>query len=165
MVKLGQHHGCWCPVTWGTRTSAVTKILRYPHHPMITHTSDSHQIPSQNETKSRLQILKNCQKFKFFIFAKKTLHVTHLLKLLDKMCKYEMDQRSIVEDTERTPFCPQTDILEKTQIHVYSDENRWFFCLLRIIQESGVYQLGVLHGLGDSSVPSTTETHRGTRWN
>ena len=30
---------------------------------MITHTSDSHQIPSQNKTK--LQILKNCQKFKF----------------------------------------------------------------------------------------------------
>ena len=26
---------------------------------MITHTSDSHQIPSQNNTKSKLQILKN----------------------------------------------------------------------------------------------------------
>ena len=25
------------------------------------------------------------------------------------MCKYEMDPTSIVEDTERTPFCPQTD--------------------------------------------------------
>ena len=31
-----------------------------------------------------------------------TLHATHLLKLLDKMCKYEMDPASIVEDTERT---------------------------------------------------------------
>ena len=29
--------------------------------------------------------------------------------LLDKMCKYEMDPTSIVEDTERTRFCPQTD--------------------------------------------------------
>ena len=28
--------------------------------------------------------------------------VTHLLKLLDKMCKYEMDPASIVEDTGRT---------------------------------------------------------------
>ena len=37
------------------------------------------------------------------------LHATHLLKLLDKMCKYEMDPMSIVEDTERTRFCPQTD--------------------------------------------------------
>ena len=25
------------------------------------------------------------------------------------MCKYEMDPTSIVEDTERTLFCPQTD--------------------------------------------------------
>ena len=25
------------------------------------------------------------------------------------MCKYEMDSMSIVEDTERTRFCPQTD--------------------------------------------------------
>ena len=29
------------------------------------------------------------------------MHVTHLVKLLDKMCKYEMDPTSIVEDTER----------------------------------------------------------------
>ena len=41
---------------------------------------------------------------------------------------------------------------------MYCDENRWrFFCLLRIIQESGVYQLGVPQGLGDSSAPSTTD--------
>ena len=33
--------------------------------PMITHTSDSHQIASQNKTESKLQIKKNCQKFKF----------------------------------------------------------------------------------------------------
>ena len=31
------------------------------------------------------------------------------MKLVDKMCKYEMDSASIVEDTERTRFCPQTD--------------------------------------------------------
>ena len=41
--------------------------------------------------------------------SKRALHATHLLKLLDKMCKYEMDPMSIVEDTERTRFCPQTD--------------------------------------------------------
>ena len=40
---------------------------------------------------------------------KRALHPTHLRKLLDKMCKYEMDPMSIVEDTEQTPFCPQTD--------------------------------------------------------
>ena len=49
-----------------------------------------------------------------------------------------------------------TDILEKTQM--YCNENRWwFFCLLRIIQENGVYQLGVPQGQGDSSAPSTTD--------
>ena len=37
------------------------------------------------------------------------LFVTHLLKLLDKVYKYEMDPVSIVEDTERRPFSPQTD--------------------------------------------------------
>ena len=57
------------------------------------------------------------QSYKFKEFAKisnfrslkQPLYATHLLKLLDKMCKYEMDPMSIVEDTERTRFCPQTD--------------------------------------------------------
>ena len=35
--------------------------------------------------------------------------MTHLLKLLDKVYEYEMDLVSIVEDTERTRFCPQMD--------------------------------------------------------
>ena len=39
----------------------------------------------------------------------KNLHTTHLLNLVDKMCKYEMDLAGIVEDTDRTRFCPQTD--------------------------------------------------------
>ena len=30
------------------------------------------------------------------------------MKLVDKMCKYEMDPASIVEDTEQTRFRPQT---------------------------------------------------------
>ena len=29
--------------------------------------------------------------------------------LFDKMCKYEMDPANIMEDTEQTRFCPQTD--------------------------------------------------------
>ena len=40
---------------------------------------------------------------------KTTLYATQRLKLIDKMCKYEMDPASIVEDTEWTRFCPQTD--------------------------------------------------------
>ena len=61
--------------------------------------------------------IRQSQSYKFKEFAKisngwifkQTLHMLHLLKLLDTMCKYEMDPTSIVEDTERTRFCPQTD--------------------------------------------------------
>ena len=35
---------------------------------MITHTSDSHQIPSQNKIKSKLQIFKNCKKIQILKF-------------------------------------------------------------------------------------------------
>ena len=53
--------------------------------------------------------LKTFAKISNFYILKRALHTTHLLKLLDKMCKYEMDPMSIVEDTERTRFCPPTD--------------------------------------------------------
>ena len=63
-----------------------------------------------------------------FCNVENTLHMTHLLRLLDKMCKYEMDSASIVEDTEPTWFCPQTDgqtdwqmdRQDETSIHVYT---------------------------------------------
>ena len=51
---------------------------------------------------------KKLPKFKLWNFTK-TLYATHLPKLLNRMCKYEMDPISIVEVTERTRFCPQTD--------------------------------------------------------
>ena len=54
-----------------TRTNRTPAFWDTPHRPMITHTSDSHQIPSQNKTKSKLHILKNCQKFKFWNFTRK----------------------------------------------------------------------------------------------
>ena len=64
------------------------------------------------------------QSYKFKKFAKNSnfgilqepLHTTHLLKLLNKMCKYIMDLASIVEDTERTGFCPRTDGRSETNI-------------------------------------------------
>ena len=56
------------------------------------------------------------QSYKFTEFGKISnlwvLHVTHLLKMFDKMCKYEIDPASVVEDTKPTWFCPrdgQTD--------------------------------------------------------
>ena len=43
------------------------------------------------------------------IRQKSIQQATHLLKPVEKMYEYEMDQTSILEDTERTRFCPQTD--------------------------------------------------------
>ena len=77
----------------------------------MAHIIDSYCIPGQNNTKSKLQFYEiQFANTSFFIFLKKkTLHATHFLKLFDKICKYEMDPASIVEDTEGTPFCPQMD--------------------------------------------------------
>ena len=88
-----------------TRTTRTPAFWGYPRRLMITHTIESYWIPSQKMTKSKLQILKISN----FLILKRALHTTHLLKLLDKMCKYEMDPMRIVEDTERTRFCPQMD--------------------------------------------------------
>ena len=58
---------------------------------MITHTTDSHQILSQNKAKSKLQIKKKMPKIQILKFCKKLYQVTHILKLSDKMYEYEMD--------------------------------------------------------------------------
>ena len=87
---------------------------------MITHSIESYWIPSQKKTKWKLQILRIRQNFKIL---KQTLHTTHLLKLLDKMCKYKMDPTNIVQDTERTRFCPRIDGQGETSIPPF--QLRW----------------------------------------
>ena len=57
--------------------------------------------PKKKQDKSKFKKLNNFE-------LKQKLHAVHLPTLLDKMCEYEMDLASIVEDTERTRFCPQT---------------------------------------------------------
>ena len=47
---------------------------------------------------------KKIRKFLKLEISKQTWHVTHLLKLVDKMCKYGMDAASIVEDTGQIRF-------------------------------------------------------------
>ena len=64
---------------------------------MIIHTTDS----KSKQDKVNATNLKILPKFPFVI-STKTLHGTHFLKLLDKMCRHEMDLSSIVDDTERT---------------------------------------------------------------
>ena len=48
-----------------TRTTRTPAFRDTPRCLMITHTSDSHQIPSQNKTKSKLQSLKQDKVTKF----------------------------------------------------------------------------------------------------
>ena len=52
-----------------TRTTRTPAFWDTPRRPMITHTCDSHQIPSQNKTKSKLQILKKLPKIKILKFC------------------------------------------------------------------------------------------------
>ena len=59
----------------------------------------------QSERWNFKEIVKNSN----FRICHKTQHATHILKLVDKICKYEMDAASIVDDTQRARFCPQTD--------------------------------------------------------
>ena len=52
------------------------------------------------------------------------------MKLLYKVCEYEMDPGSIVYDTEQTRFCPQTDRLTdgqgETSIHPSTSLSRGY---------------------------------------
>ena len=92
-----------------TRTTRTPAFWGYPPPP---HDYPYHRVilnPKSKEDKVKVTNLKNSPKFQIYEFWKKALQATHFLKLLDKMCKYEMDPMSIVEDTEWTRFCPQTD--------------------------------------------------------
>ena len=82
---------------------------------MITHTCDSHQIPRQNKTKSKLQIKKNAKNSKFAILQQ-TLHTKHLLKLLGKMYEYDMDPTRTVGATEQTRDAGRMDGRSETNI-------------------------------------------------
>ena len=71
---------------------------------MITHTSDSHQIPSQSQSYKFKKIAKNSN----FVILQETLHATHLLKLLDKMYKYEIESESDIRITTVTSYLALT---------------------------------------------------------
>ena len=93
-----------------TRTTRTTRTPAFWGYPPPPHDYPFHWVildPKSKEDKVKVTNLKN--KISNILILKQALHATHLHKLLDKMCKYEMDPMSIVEDTERTRFCPQMD--------------------------------------------------------
>ena len=85
-----------------TRTPAFWEYLAASWLPILLI-----HIGSQVKTRPS-QIYKKFAKNSNFGILQIVWHAKHQ-KLLDKMCKYEMDLASIVEDTKWTRFCPQTD--------------------------------------------------------
>ena len=79
----------------------ISPLMPMHQDPLLVHYIESHLDPKSNEDKVSYKFTEFA-KISNFEILKQTLHTTHLLKLLDKMCKYEMDPTSIVEDTERT---------------------------------------------------------------
>ena len=84
-----------------TRTTRAPVFWDTPSCPMITHTSDSHKIPSQNKTSQSYKFKKIAKNSNFKIWWA-TLHPTHFLKLLGKMHKHKMEPTRTVGTTERT---------------------------------------------------------------
>ena len=92
-----------------TRTTRTPAFWGYPSATSWLPILLSHIGSQVKRRQSQTYKFKEFAKISNVWILKQPLHATHLLKLLDKMCKYEMDPMSIVEDTERTRFCPQTD--------------------------------------------------------
>ena len=99
MAKKERKSINWNLSQYQTRTTRTPAFLGYPLPP---HDYPFHWVILDPESKEFAKISN-------LWILKQTLHKTDFLKLLDKMCKYEMDPMSIVEVTERTRFCPQTD--------------------------------------------------------
>ena len=62
-----------------TRTTRMPAFWDTPRRPMITHTSDSHQIPSQNKTKSSYKLKKKLPKIQILKFCKQ-LYTRHTFR-------------------------------------------------------------------------------------
>ena len=95
-----------------TMKLSITRTPAFWEYPPIASSLPillSHIGSQVKRRQSQSYKFKELAKISNFSSLKQTLHATHLLKLLDKMCKYAMDSPSIVEDTERIRFCPQTD--------------------------------------------------------
>ena len=76
---------------------------------MISHTLVIHIRSKVNTRQSHSYNFKKIAKNYEFEILHETLHMTHLLKLLNKMYKYEMDPTRTVGATERTRDAGRTD--------------------------------------------------------
>ena len=109
VVWFKSHWNLHLVIQCTTRTTRTPAFWGYPPAASWLPIPLSHIGSQVNRRQSQSYKFKEFAKISNFWILKQALHAIHLLKLLDKMCKYEMDPMSIVEDTERTRFCPQTD--------------------------------------------------------
>ena len=72
---------------------------------------------SKITTMHRIPMMVNSSLQVKFVRAQETLYSTRLLKLLDKMYKYQMDPTKTVRATERTRDAGRTDGRSETNIH------------------------------------------------
>ena len=110
--------------TRATRTPAFwgySAPLDYPYYCFIS----DHKLKQE---RVKVTNLKNLPKTSHFGILKTTFHATHPLKMLDKMCKYEIDPAGIVEGTQQTRFCPQKD--RRTDGRT-DGQTRWNQCIPR----------------------------------
>ena len=89
--------------------------------PMVTHTSDFTSDPKSkqdkvNVTNSKKKIAKTWN----LEILQENLTMTHLLKLIDKMCKYKMDPTKTVGATEWTRDAGWTDGRTRTDWNQYT---------------------------------------------
>ena len=106
LLLLLLSHNIKTSITWTTRTPSFWGYPPPPHdYPYYW----PDRIRSQAKTRqSHSYKFEEIAKTSNLLFLIRIVHATHTLKLLDKICKYEMDPASIIEDTERTRFYPQT---------------------------------------------------------
>ena len=71
--------------------------------------------PKSKQDKVKVRNFKKLPKILNFDILQETLHATHLLKLLDKMYKYEMDPTRTVGVTERTNRFHKYSVTHLTQ--------------------------------------------------
>ena len=101
MTLHGQSTPFWTP----TRTLAFWDTPRHPWLPILVIHIRSQVKTRQSQSYKFKQIAKNTN----FAILQEILHATHLLKLFDKMYKYEMDPTKTVGATERTRDAGRTD--------------------------------------------------------
>ena len=95
-----------------TRTPAFWDTPAAPWLPILVIHIRSQVKTGQSQSYKLKKIAKNTN----FEILQETSHATHLLKLLDKMCKYEMDPTKTAGATERTRDAGRTDGQSETSI-------------------------------------------------